>query len=276
MIPVLPDFKTEMLKDIKNVKARIVLQDGTEINPDGDLQSVKLDWAGATSTPLLKTAMRKAEIKIFGEHDLTGKAMDIFIRVYKEDSDEWLEVLQGKFEASKSEYSKDTEVTTVTAYDNMMRFYSPYQSTAVFPTTLLEYLQSIASAVGVQLVNTDLPILGALTIDVDPFASISEASYRDALEDICEVSTTQAIITPEGWLHLRQITDTEETLTPDNLIEFSTGEVWGGVNSVVLAREPQTGDDIYQQDEDDINSPTTRNILNMNAFIPTYTNEEGS
>lgn len=205
MIDITENFRTEMLKNIKNVKARVALQDGTELLPGEELISVDLTWAGG-ETPLLKTAMRKAEIKIDGERDIKGYAMRVYYMVREEDTDDWIETLLGTFEATECEYIKDEDSTKITAYDNMMKFYTEYNSPGSFPMSTFEYLQAICAAAGVTLASTGLPIHGNLNIEVDPFANIANSTFRDALEDICEVSATQAIINPLGELEMKGIT----------------------------------------------------------------------
>ena len=146
----------------------------------------------------------------------------------------------------------------------------PYQPVSDFPTTLAPFLQALAAGVGVPL-NTGTIYNGNLPMPEDYWATIPEATYRDVLKEICEVTVSNARINPQGELELIPIThDSGETLTYDNLIDYKLEDGWGKVNSLVLSRQPQN-DDIFVQDEDAINAPANRNILDLNKFNVGYT-----
>ena len=264
MLTVTQQFKDAIKSPIKDVSGYIVLQDGTELRPEGDLQSYTIDSIG----DLFKTSMSKITVTILGEHRLEGSAIDAYYGVYYDDQYNY--VLRGKFQITEAVYKKDTETTVLTGYDNMMEFMKPYQRVSDFPTTLALFLQALAAGVGVPL-NTETVYNGNLPMPEDYWATIPEATYRDVLKEICEVTVSNARINPQGELELIPIThDSGETLTYDNLIDYKLEDSWGKVNSLVLSRQPQN-DDVFEQDEEAINAPTNRNILDLNKFNVGYT-----
>jgi len=269
MLTVSSDFKTNMQDPIKKVTGYLTLQDGTDILPDGDLVKYTIDTIGGSKATggLLKTTMRKCSITLLGSHtDLQGVSMDVFYGV--EVSSEFEYALSGKFTVSEVTFNLDENKTELIAYDNMQKFYSDYTTVTTYPTTLFVFLQAICSGAGVELENTTL-YNGDLPIDEDYYKDIPDTKFRDVIEEIAEVSATQARILPNGNLYLAQINDTGEVITYDNLLKYSTGDKWGSVNSIVLSRSPQN-DNVYKRDDVDINSPTNRNILDFNKFNETY------
>lgn len=268
MLQVSSEFKTAMQNPDKRVKGYIVLEDGTEIRPEGDLQQFTIESAGK----LLKTAMSKLNLTLLTKYEsLVGTTVDVFYGVYTE-NEEYEYIQLGKFEVTKAEYIEDQGITRLEGYDNMLKFHKEYTSVTDFPTTLYEFLQAVCSGAGVVLKNETI-YNGELSVPEEYYAEIPDFTFRDVLEDICEVSASSARITPDGQLELVQIGDTGEELTYDNLLKYKIGDKWGEVNSVVLAREPQE-DNVFLRDEDDINQPTNRNILNLERLEVTYSQGE--
>lgn len=267
MLTVSSAFKDAMQAPIKRVSGYIVLQDGSEVHSDGDLVKYTLSSTGE----FLKTAMSELKATFIGQKDdLIGSTVDVYYGVYHDGDYEY--ALKGKFNITEAVYKKDQDTTEVVGYDNMIHFSVEYTTVGEYPMTLYKYLEAVCAGAGITLANETI-FNGTLTVDEDYYKNIAEYTFRDVLEDICEVAVSYAVINPEGNVELRQITDTGETLDYDNLLKYQTGDKWGGINSLVLSRQPQN-DDVYTQDEADINSPTTRNILDLNKFSVTYSTEE--
>ena len=265
MLEVTSDFKTALQAPIKRISGYLVLQDGTELKDNSGLVKYSIDSTG----DLLKSAMSHFTATLTGERDVKGTMIDAYYGVYETD---WVWQLKGKFTITEATYKKDTDVTEIEGYDNMLQFQQAYTSVSDFPVTLYEYLQAVCSGAGVQLENDSI-YNGSLSIDEDLYIDIQDTTFRDVIEDICEATGTSARILPNGNLHLGAINDTGETLTYDNLLKYSIGDQYGGINSLVLSRQPQN-DDVYLQDEDDINTPTTRNILDLTKFQVTYSQDD--
>lgn len=266
MLQVTSNFKTAMQAPIKRVSGYVVLQDGTVVDRSGDLQQFTVSATGN----YLKTAMSELKAVFIGDKPLAGTMIDVYYGVYYDN--DWHYNLKGKFNVTEAVYNKANGTTSVTGYDNMLQFSVPYSPVGSYPTTLYGYLLAVCSGAGVVLEN-DTIYNGAVTIEQDYYQNIQEYTFRDVLEDICELAASYAVINPNGNLELRQIADSGEILTYDNLKSYETGDKWGGVNSLVLSRQPQN-DDVYTQDEADITRPTTRNIFDLNKFRVTYSAEE--
>lgn len=266
MITVTQEFKDALRAPVKDVSGYLVLEDGTQILPDGDLQRYTIDTVGG----LLRTAMSKITISLLGEHNLVDESIEVFYGVYY--NGQYNYVQRGKFNIYEAKYKKDTDTTELIGYDNMMLFATEYTTVGTYPTTLYEYLQFVASLVGVTVESTEI-YNGTLTMEQDYYANVEEITIRDVLEDICEASSSYALINYKGNLELRQIEDTGEVLTYDDLMKYELGDYWGEINSVVLSRQPQN-DDVYLSDELSINAPTTKNLLDLRKFRTTYSAED--
>lgn len=266
MLTVTQEFKDALRSSVKRVSGYLVLQDGTELLPGGDLQSYTVESIGG----FLRTAMSKLTVTLLKDHALVNNTVEAFYGVEYDGEFHYVKV--GNYDITEAVYEKDTGLTKLTGYDNMAQFEKPYTTVGAFPTTLYEYLQAICSLAGVVLENETI-FNGELTVPEDYYQTMSELTIRDILEDVCEASASYALINSSGHLELRQISPSVEDLTYSDFIEFKLGDYWGGINSLVLSRQPQN-DDVYERNDDDINSPTTRNVLDLNKFTVGYKVED--
>lgn len=263
MLTVTEDFKTALKSPIKQVSGYLVLPDGTQLASDGDLVKYSVDATGE----MLKTAMSHFKATLLEQHDdLIGTMVDAYYGVLVNGVMEY--VLKGKYTITDASYKKDSNTTELEGYDNMLQFQKEYTSVSDFPVTLYGYLQAVCSGAGVQLENTDI-YNGSIDIPLDYYVDIPNTTYRDVLREICEVTGTNGRILPNGRLILEKSQDTGEVLTYDNLLRYKLGDKFGGINSLVLSRQPQN-DDVFLQDEADIKTPTNRNILDLTKFNVTY------
>lgn len=108
--------------------------------------------------------------------------------------------------------------------------------------------------------------------------NIDGITYRDILVQIAQATCTTAIIS-EDKIYFKSLTDTNETLTYDNMKKWKLEPLYGEINSVVLSRTPQE-DNIYMRDDESIadNGLTEWKIENNeiidkdrdNAMTPIY------
>lgn len=274
MLTVTPEFKTAMRANIKDtVRGFITLSDETVIRgwdeggEVGPLQKIVITSTGA----MLKTAMSKISLTISGDHEnMVGEVIEASYGTYFDD--DWHYVMRGKFKVTDAVYKKDKGSTEITGFDRMLEFQRDYTPIGEYPMTLYQYLVTICSLAGVALEN-DTIYNGSLSIPEDYYATISEYTIRDVLEDVCEAAASYALINANGNLELRQLQDSGEVLTYKDMIKYEVGDMWGRVNSLVLSRQPQN-DDVFVRDDNDIRRPTTRNILDLRKFSVGYSMEE--
>jgi hypothetical protein len=240
MIAVSNSFKEEMKKPIKEIDGYILLDNNTEIRNDGDLVSFKI----SVESSLCRTAMKKLEATIIGNYNLVGKWIKVFYGVKVGTAFEYIDA--GSFFVKEVSKKEDSDIMTIIAYDKMINTMIPYEPLSVtYPTTMFEFTQAIAMKCNLILKNTSL-INGNLPIAKELYSEINGITYRDILVQIAEASASTCIIS-EDTLYFKEITDTNEEITYDNLFNLKLKPKYGEINSVVLARTPQE-DNLYLKD----------------------------
>ena len=148
MINVSSDFKTAMKQSVKEIQAYINCG-STQIKSEDDLISFKI----SVDTGLCKTAMRKIEGKVIGDHNLLGQWIQPSFGVKKADkSYEFLNY--GSFLVTEITYTKDTGITSFTGYDKMVNSMVPYTALDVeYPMRLIDYTRVLCEACGLELGN---------------------------------------------------------------------------------------------------------------------------
>ena len=116
-------------------------------------------------------------------------------------------------------------------------------------------------------------------IEKELWENIEGITYRDILVQIAQVTGTTCIITNDDKVNFKELTDTNETLTYDNMFKLKLEPKYGEINSVILSRTPQE-DNIFMRDEEHIrlNGLTEFKIENNeivdkdrdNAMTPIY------
>ena len=86
---------------------------------------------------------------------------------------------------------------------------------------------------------------------VDLRENIEGITYRDIFVQIAQATGSTCIIGNDDKVYFKELADTGESLTYDNLFKLKLENVYGPINSVVLARTPSE-DNIYLQDEESV------------------------
>ncbi len=122
-------------------------------------------------------------------------------------------------------------------------------------------------------------------ITTELWENIDGITYRDILVQIAQATGTTCIITNDDKIYFKHLTDTNETLTYDNMLKLKLKPVYGEINSVVLGRDPVVGEDVFLKDDNSIftNGLTEYRISNNeiidkdreNAIKPIYDSLKG-
>lgn len=241
MIAVSNDFKTAMKQPVKELQAYI---NGVEsITSDTDLIQFKI----SCETGLCKTAMRKLEAKLTGNHNLLGQWVTVGFGVKLANSTyEYLDY--GSFLVTEITTVKDTGVTTITGYDRMIRAMTTYKPLNIeYPIGLYDYTVALCNSFGMALYNNSFDVHNNWQITQDLWENIDGITYRDILQQIAQATCTTVII-KEDKIYFKPLNDTGEELTYDNMFKLKLEPIYGEINSVVLSRTPQE-DNIYMRDE---------------------------
>ena len=169
MINVSENFKTAMKQPIKEIQAFINYDDGV-INDADDLISFKI----SCDSGLCKTAMRKLEAKYLGNHNLLGKWVRVGFGVRLPDGE--FDMLEyGSFLVTELTETKDTDTTSIVAYDKMINAMTPYVKLDVeYPIDLFTYTNKLCEACGLELENE---IFGTNLLSWNSSIAINGTSY---------------------------------------------------------------------------------------------------
>ena len=247
MIPVSNNFKSAMTQPIKELRSYIS-GNGINIQDDGDLISIKISGEAG----LCKTAMRKLEAKFTGNYNLLGKWINAGFGVKLPNASyEYLDY--GSFLVTEITNVKDTGVTTIVAYDRMIRSMTTYKPLNVtYPMGLYDYTVALCNSFGMAVYNNSFDVHNNWQVTQDLWENIDGITYRDILQQIAQVTCTTVII-KDDKIYFKPITATNESLTYDNMLKLKLEPLYGEINSVVLSRTPQE-DNIYMRDEASINA----------------------
>ena len=127
-----------MKEPVKELDVKLSISDGTNITSSDDLISVTL----SVDSGLLKTAMRKLEVKIIGDKVLIDKEISVQLGVKINDDFEYLSY--GNFIVTECKYEKDKGTTSIIAYDYMIKTMKNYETmNLTYPITVYEFAKAI-------------------------------------------------------------------------------------------------------------------------------------
>lgn len=273
MIPISNEFKDAMKRPVKELEAFI--SGDIDIKSEDDLISFKISCEAG----LCKTAMRKLEATYTGEHNLLGEWVHVGFGVKLTDGTfEHLDY--GSFLVTEITTVKDTGITTIVGYDKMIETMKTYEVLDVeYPINLYNYTKRLCEVCGLELANESFITHNDWMITRELWENIDGITYRDIFVQIAQVTGTTCIIDNEDKVYFKPLTETNESLTYDNMFKLKLEPIYGEINSVVLSRTPQE-DNIYMRDEEsvELNGLTEFKIENNeiidkdrdNAMTPIY------
>lgn len=247
MIPISDNFKNAMLSPVKELDAYIT--GDISIRSEDDLISFKINC----DSGLCKTAMRKLEATFTGEHNLLGQWVHVGYGVRLTDGTfEYLDY--GSFLVTETSTEKDTNITTITGYDKMINSMINYTTLDVeYPIGLYDYTKKLCEACNLELGNASFTTHNDWLINGELWENIDGITYRDIFVQIAQVTGTTCIISNDDKVYFKTLTETNDTLTYDNMFKLKLETKYGEINSVVLSRTPQE-DNIYKRDEASIST----------------------
>ena len=228
----------EMITTPGKQQKLLVLKGEEEIS----VESVRITSDG----DLFTTVMKTCSIESNDSGLLSDQELNVLWGLKKNEDIEYLDF--GNFIVKESTDDRNTNKYSLKAYDYMIKFMSEYKGVGIdYPCTLKDYLMEICNYHSINLLNEDF-FNDDLIIPYDYFAGLN-ITYRDVLDQIAEV-TCSTIIIKDNSLFLKNLTETNEVLSAKILKEVTIEELFKPLNSFVLARSPQVGDDVYRPTEE--------------------------
>lgn len=226
---------------------------GPTIFTSKDITRFAPSFEGSILTAIMKAA--EIELDEIGGPDLAEgmKGERLFITLTVNGEGITAKKEYGTFIVKDAKYNDESNSIKLTCYDLLLLSMTEYSSVVEFPSeanpdatpvTLGAFLQAICTFLGIELAT---PTFTNSDVVIEEEKYNKDFTFRDVLTEIAQAAGgTIAIKDDKLWVLYP--TASEVTVEPSNLKSITVGELYGPVNSVVLARTPQE-DNIYKKDE---------------------------
>lgn len=250
MKPVSNNYKQNINKHGKEIKAQIIYNDGEEHLLDSNvLFSVTPIVNGNILKSVMKQLDFESSVKVPKNTVITAQ---FGIKV----GTSYEYITFGNYIVSEEpEYNAETYSYHHTCYDKMlysMKTYEPLDIT--YPTTIRNYINAICERLGLTFKNINDTFANYNKyINLDLYDGY-DYTYRDILDELAQATASTICINENtDELEIRYINDTQDSINEDYLkdVNVEFGEKYGPINSIVLSRSAES-DNVYIQDEDSI------------------------
>lgn len=225
---------------------------GTTTLTSKDIISFTPSYEGS----LLTAIMKEAEIELDGvggpEFAEKLKGERLYVKLYVKGGEITAEKGYGTVIVKDAEYNDENNSIKLTCYDLLLPSMTEYTSVIEFPgeenpdatpVTLGAYLQAICTFLGIPLAT---PTFVNSDVIIEEEKYNADYTFRDVLTEIAQAAGG-TIALKNDELYVLYPTVSDVIVEPSNLKSITMGELYGPVNSVVLARTPQE-DNIYKKD----------------------------
>lgn len=251
MIEVSNIFKYTAREPIKTIRASVVFN-GEVYSSFDYLISIKKDDTGF----YFGVATKCVTITLLGtNYDLVNKNTLVNFEILTDPTNNiWERCDLGEYIIQSQTIDLEKDITVLKGYDKIgVMGLSRYESNGLtFNTTVANLIEQIANKFNLGYIADTLPN-DNYVIEEDLYTKINGITYRDILAELAGATATIARDS-NNILEMHQLEKTEtgiETLTYNNLRKVKLEQLYGPVNSVVLARTPQE-DNVAISDQESI------------------------
>lgn len=214
-------------KKIKQQDLKVLIKETSE---EITVKELKYNFEGE----LFKTIMQEITFSIKNAQELEGKTIQVKYGLLVDNEYEYVDI--GEYVVKDIEEDKKKEETSITCYDNMLKFMAAFNQDNLeitYPCTMLELVQKICQVCGVELYSTDF-YNSELSVTED-FFTVQQLNYRDVLVKIAQ-STLSTIFIKENKLYLCNLGNEVQTLDASYITAMTIEEKVGPINALVLGR----------------------------------------
>lgn len=268
MLTVSDSFKQAMHQSTKSLRSKVIV-DNTTISDNDGLISFAIESDGY----LFGSAVSIASVKLLGtNYDLVSHDIELKTSTKTDQTnDTWEELSLGQFQIVEQQIDLEKGTTTLKCFDSLISLSKiPYiAGDLAFPNTIANIAAQLAARRGLIIDESvaNLPNASQVIAE-DPYAKISNLTYRDILNEIAGATGTMAIIKNDKLYFQPAQKTSVGYWTYDHLKKINLKPKYGPINALVLARTPQE-DNVAERDEASIVSPGNRNLFDM-ATPPTW------
>ena len=225
---------------------------------------VKINPYFDSANSLLGSTMKCLEMEMEGLIPVVNDTKITNLKFGVKSDGEYDYINYGTYIVNKYEWDMENMSTTLLCYDKMVESMIPYDLTIDYSSgniTILDLLQIVCSRLGWTLGTTEFTNSNVI-IDEEKYDKTY--TFRSILEEIGQVAGGKIAFKDDDVLYVLYPTETNEIIDESNLKTLTIGKKYGPVNSLVISRTPQE-DNIYRQDEELINAPGGKNLLNITS-----------
>lgn len=154
----------------------------------------------------------------------------------------------------------------ITAFDNLIKFNTPFNDVGGYPKTLFQELQNVCNQAGVNLQNMSIAN-GDFQVVNNQF--VNGESLKTVLKAICQISGTYATIKNDE-LVLQLKNQTNEVINKEQHQPITWKRKTYGINQVVLGMSDVEGEYVLREDTQDIaQNGVHKLVINDNPFAYT-------
>lgn len=263
MLTVSDGFKQAMHQSTKSLRSNVIIDNTNTISDNDGLISFAIESDGY----LFGSAVSIASVKLLGtNYDLVSRIIELKTSTKTNQTNNiWEELSLGEFQVVEQQVDLEKGTTALKCFDSLIALSKiPYiAGDLIFPNTIANIATQLATRRGLAIDESvaNLPNASQVIAE-DPYAKISNLTYRDILNEIAGATGTMAII-KNGKLYFQPAQKTPVgDWTYDHLKKIKFKPKYGPINALALARTPQE-DNIAERDEASIVAPGNRNILDM-------------
>lgn len=270
MLTVSEAFKQAMHQSVKSLRSSVVVLGEPEqtICENDGLVSFSIESDGF----LFGSVASLADVKLAGVNfNLVGK--EILLKTstkINQTTNEYEELVLGRFTVSEQVVDLEKGSTTLKCLNSILVMAkSPYNTGELtFPSTVGNLINQIASKFDLTIEGdtSTLPNID-YQIGEDPYAKISNLTYRDIISEIAGATASMALVRGNKLIFLPPVSNISQEWTYDNLKTVKFEPKYGPINALVLARTPQEDNVTVRNDVSIANNGLTDVKLANNEIL---------
>lgn len=207
------DYKLEIKKPSRSFGCKITI--GNNIYTNDDIVDIILETIQpGEGFSIGNTPSQTLDLTILNKGDIIYSTSQVKVEIGLKIGTTIEYILMGYFNIDDIE--KTDYTTKITAYDNMIKFETPYFSNLGDTSTLQQVVNELATKTGVQFTGS----LPAYTVK-----KLEGFTCREILGYVSSLCGGNALITRDGKFTIVTPKDIDHSITPDNYIDYKREEV---------------------------------------------------
>lgn len=219
------DYKLEIKKPSRSFECKITI--GNNIYTNDDIVDIILETIQpGEGFSIGNTPSQTLDLTLLNRGDIVYSTSQVKVEIGLNIGPTIEYILLGLFNIDDIE--KTDYTTKIIAYDNMIRFETPYFSNLTYPANLQQVVNELATKTGVQFTGS----LPAYTVK-----KLEGFTCREILGYVSSICGGNALITREGKFTIITPKNIDYSITPDNYIDYKREEVKYKIGKITCQNE---------------------------------------